>query len=117
MKTTYIDIVFEGNKFSPKKLRQLTNLDIEILAEYGEIGRNGRYKGKIMPYGLGMLKVSQTLSEDINLTLKKVIDDLLLKRAAITSSGVDEITLDLENFSESEVEISIDRNIIKKFQI
>jgi hypothetical protein len=114
MHTTYIDIVLEGEKFSPKRLKELTNLDIETLAEYGEIGIKGRYKGKSIPYGLALLKVQHTSSEDINVALKKVIDELLYKKAYLSSSGVDEITLDLENFSQHDMEITIDREIIKK---
>jgi len=114
LSTTYIDIVFEGDRFSPKALKELTNFNIETLAEYGAIGKRGRYKGQSMPYGLALLKVKQTFSEDINVALKKVIDDLLLKKAALLHSGVDEITLDFENFSQNEIEITIDKEIIKK---
>ncbi|MDI1355609.1 MAG: hypothetical protein PSX36_11860 [bacterium] len=114
MSTTYIDIVFEGSKFSPTKLKELTNLDIESLAEYGEMGKKGRYKGKPMPYGLGLLKISQISSENVNRSLKRIIDRLLLKKSALSKSGVDEITLDLENFSQEDIEMTIDREIIKK---
>jgi len=112
--TTYIDIVLEGDKFSPRMLKELTNFDIETLAEYGEVGLKGRYKGKKMPYGLALLKVAPAYSEDINLALQKVIDGLLLEKPALEESGVDEITLDLENFSQSEIEITINKEIIKK---
>ena len=113
MNLTYIDIVFEGDKFSPRKLGTLTAFKIEVLAEYGEISDKGRYKGKLWPYGLGILKIQLTETEDINKTLKKVVTELLEMKSIIHKCGVDEITLDLENFSQAETEITIDKEIIK----
>ena len=110
----YIDIVFEGKEFYPSKLKELTGFDIEELAEYGQIAKRGRYKGKPSPYGLAILKIQDTVFDDINIVLDEIIQELLNKRPQLSQSGVDEITLDFDNFSESEIEIKINKEILKK---
>lgn len=114
MEKTYIDVVFEGEKFSPLRLKKLTQLDIEKLVEYGEIGKKGRYKDKPSPYGLGVLKINITENANVEDSLNKIIDNLLSKKSILRECGVDEITLDLESFSQNEVEYKISREIIKK---
>src|ERR1051325_3997492 len=114
MNKTYFDIVFEGKNFLPGKLKELSGFELEILAGYGKIAGKGRYKGQKSPYGLALLKVSGVASEDLNKVLKKTIAQLLQHKELIQRSGVEEITLDLENFSKSEVGITIDKELIKK---
>jgi hypothetical protein len=113
MSRTYIDIVFEGEKFSPTKLKDQTGLDLLILAESGTVSYRGRYKGHPSPYGLAVFKVESTLSEDLNIVLETIINSLLEKKEILRTCAVDEITLDLENFSQSEIDLNIDKKIIR----
>lgn len=40
-----------GNKFSAKKVEELTGLTLENKKEIGEIATRGKYKGTPFPYG------------------------------------------------------------------
>ncbi|MDI1316265.1 hypothetical protein [Flavobacterium sp.] len=114
METTYIDIVFEGKKFSPKLLKEMTQLNIESLVEYGEISKRGRFKNTPSPYGLGLLKLNNIEEMNIDKSLNMIVDNLLSKKSILNKCGVEEITLDLESFSQNEIEYKISREIIKK---
>src|ERR1041385_4422595 len=103
MERVNIDIRFEGEKFSPRKLKELTGLPIETLAEYGEIAAKGRFKGKSFPYGLALLRVDKHSDKDITYILEKYLNKLLDKKKEISKSGVDDIIIDVETppFKES----------------
>ncbi|WP_214484876.1 hypothetical protein [Bacillus sp. SM2101] len=44
-----------GNRFSAKKVEELTGLTLDNKLEIGEIATRGRYKGTPSPYGNGEL--------------------------------------------------------------
>lgn len=69
MITTTVDIVFEGNRFSPKALKKTTGLRINLLIEFDEIAKRGRYKGQKPPYGLATLKIESSAPNDLNIIL------------------------------------------------
>ncbi len=98
----YIDIVFSGDKFSPKNLKKYTKLPIECLVECGEIADRGRYKGTIYPYGLGVLKITPT--DDINSSLINILDMILNKHSdSLYLSGEPRITIDIVNYGKSAI--------------
>lgn len=114
MRKTYIDFVFEGPRFSPRKLKELTGLPMEALAEFGEVSIRGRYKGEKSPYGLGLLKVDSNGGlADISKAVSQITKELINRRQELKESGVEEITLDVENLSQSDIEITIDKNLIQ----
>lgn len=97
--STYIDIVFEGDKFSPNMLGEGIGMPIESIAEYGEIGKKGRYKDKALPYGLGLLKITGHSSEEFNEKLNQVFDLLSLRTRLLRKTGLREIKIDKESSS------------------
>ncbi len=115
MNTFYIDITFEGNKFSPHKLQTLTSLPIEALVEYGEKANKGRYKDSIAPYGLGLLKIGSATSEKLNKVLSNALDYLILVIKELKISGVDEINLDKENIEE--IGLDLDKVNLEKIAL
>jgi RNA polymerase sigma factor (sigma-70 family) len=115
MESTHIDIRFEGSKFSPKMMRKLTRLPIESLMEYGEIAKIGRYKDKPSPYGIGIIKIDKSISnEDLNKVLDDYIKRLYRKAEAIRKSGAQEIIFEIGSTIGTSSELSIDNNILKK---
>ncbi len=114
MENINIDIRFEGDKFSPVKLKGLTGLPIETLAEYGEIARKGRYRGKSSPYGLALLKVEEQPNKNIYFILNKYLKKLLDKKREISNSGVEEIVIDVETPPHRESGLSFDNDILLK---
>jgi hypothetical protein len=112
MQNTYIDIRFEGDRFSPKKLKKLTQLPIEILAEYGEIAKKGRYKNKPTPYGLALLKVEKNGKKDLRTNLFNSIKFLLTEKQALKKSGVEDIIVDIETSPNIEEGFYFDEDIL-----
>jgi hypothetical protein len=93
---TYIDIQFKGNGFSPKTLKELTNLPLEILIESGQIAKRGRYKGKKSPFGIALLKLDN--SDNVLLDWSK---KLLNIKDSLVQSKVEEIIFDIESTNEN----------------
>ena len=91
MNSTFIDIQFKGNGFSPSRLRDLTGLPVEPIIESGEISQIGRYKGKPSPYGFGLLKVEPKAN-----VIYKYANILNAKKKALVEAKVDEIVFDIE---------------------
>ena len=88
----FIDIRFSGKNFSPGKLRELSGLPVETIVEAGEIGKKGRYKGKITPYGLGTLSVEKFNTE----ALTKCLDQLLIQKLILDNANVEEMVIDFD---------------------
>jgi DNA-directed RNA polymerase sigma subunit (sigma70/sigma32) len=115
MQTIYIDIRFEGDKFSPKLMKKLTNFQLLSLAEYGEIAKTGRYKNRPSPYGMAILKTNEPIgNEDINKVLNNYIEKLYKKAEDIKKSGVQEIIFEIGSSIDTSSELSIDKRILKK---
>lgn len=114
MKNINIDIRFEGDKFSPKKLKSLTGLPIETLAEYGEIANKGRYRGKLYPYGIALLKVDKQPNKDVNYILDKYLNKLLDKKKELYQSGVEDIVIDVETLPHKESGLSFENDLLLK---
>ena len=114
MERVNIDIRFEGNKLSPEKLKTLTGFPIEVLAEYGEVAKIGRYKGMPSPYGLALLKVSKKQNKNINDILNTYLNKLIVKKEKLARIGVEEIIIDVETPPIKESELSFDKNILSK---
>lgn len=57
-------ILFQGEKFSPKKATEITGLNFSEMNEVGEIGKKGRYKNKPIPFGYGLLEAPATIPDD-----------------------------------------------------
>lgn len=115
MKGTFIDIRLEGDKFSPKKLRELTNLPLEAIAEYGEVAQTGRYKGKPSPYGMALIKVDGTDEENFNKIISQYLSLLAQdNKRAIKESGVDDIIIDVETLPNKETNFSFNPEIIQE---
>ena len=80
MEKINIDIRFEGKKFSPRTLKNLTKLPIEVIMESGEIASLGRYKNKPAPYGLGLLSVKVDPKKRLNDMLVGYLNKLVNKK-------------------------------------
>lgn len=93
---TYIDIQFKGNGFSPKKLKKLTALPLEILVESGEIAKKGRHKGEKSPFGIALLKLDNT--DNI---LYEWSNKLINIKEYLTLTNVEEIIFDIESTNEN----------------
>jgi hypothetical protein len=114
MEVNFIDIKFEGSKFSPKTLMNLTKLPLEVLAEYGEIASRGRYKGKKSPYGLALLKVEPKNNfENLEDALRKVVKKLISHKKHLAECNVEEISVDVENNSSYKLEKDIIKDLSK----
>lgn len=107
--TAYIDIQFKGKDFVPAAFSQGINLPIETLVSSGELGKVGRYKGKPVPYGIGLLKINPTTE-----TMNEYSDVLLKKRAKLKKYNVEEIVFDVDANSTGLEKISISGNLLKK---
>lgn len=92
----YIDIQLKGNGFSPKALKRITNLPLEILVESGQIAKIGRYKGEKSPFGIALLKLedSENVLIDWSRKLLKIKDKL-------AETQVEEIIFDIESSSDN----------------
>lgn len=86
-----IDINFEGNKFYPSKLKELSGLPLEISAEYGVIATKGRYKDESSPYGLAHLKVELKNNCSIEDTLNEYLVLLTKMKNTLDDCGVESI--------------------------
>ncbi len=115
MNNTFVDIVFEGDKFSPKFLKQITGLRILPLIEWDEVATRGRYKGQKSPYGLGTLRIEGLTTDDLLIGLKSAIKYLLLESGDLKKSGVQEISLDFDNITEDK--IRLDESILKNLSL
>ena len=93
-----VNIYFYGENFSPKKLKELTGDGIDkinlpsktkmtILAEVGEIGTTGRYKGEPMPYGLAWILVPDATIDDTITILSEM-------KPILRESGIQKIDID-----------------------
>lgn len=109
---TYIDIQFIGKKLSPANLANKINLPIETLVSSGELGKIGRYKGKSVPYGIGLLKIHPTAE-----TISQYSDILLTKKASLKECNVEEIIFDVDATSEGLEKISLPPNTLKNLSI
>lgn len=107
--TAYIDIQFKGKDFVPAALSEGINLPIETLVSSGALGRVGRYKGKPVPYGIGLLKINPTAE-----TMNQYSDVLLKNRAKLKKYNVEEIVFDVDANSTGLEKISISGNLLKK---
>lgn len=110
-----IDIRLEGDKFHPSKLKNLIDVPVKILAEYGEIATKGRYKGKSLPYGMALLTFTQN-KEDIQLALEYYCSKLLSWNQHMRDSGVEDIIVDVGYYDEAPIEFSISRALMNTFQ-
>lgn len=107
--SAYIDIQFKGKGFTPGLLAEEISLPIETLVSSGDTGKIGRYKGKPVPYGIGLLKINPN-EEAID-----TYSDLLLKnKAKLKKYNVDEIIFDVDANSKALEKISISNSILKK---
>jgi len=93
---TYIDIQFNGDGFSPKTLRNLTKLPLEIIVESGEIASKGRYKEKKSPFGIALLKIDN--SENVLLDWSK---KLISFKDYLKLSNVGEIIFDIQSTNDN----------------
>ncbi|HMO62071.1 MAG TPA: hypothetical protein PKC39_07470 [Ferruginibacter sp.] len=107
--TAFIDIQFKGKLLAPKLLAEKINLPIEALVSSGELGKVGRYKGKPMPYGIGLLKINPTVE-----TINEYSDILLKNKSKLKKYNVDEIIFDVDASSEELEKISISSGLLKK---
>ena len=48
-------ILIHGERFSPNQAEKITGLELQDKMEVGDIASKGRYKGKAIPYGSGLL--------------------------------------------------------------
>lgn len=91
MKKPTVRVQLLGDGFSPKKLKERTKLPIESLVEFGEVYKNGRFKGKPSPYGFGYISVG-VLNER---TLEEYADKLIMYQSDLLENAVDEIVFDV----------------------
>lgn len=106
MKTTSVDLVFEGAKFSPKALKAATGLRIVPLVEFGEIAKRGRYRGQEAPYGLATLKIESASPEDLNIIINSALKYLQLERDSLLKAGVEDVSLDTESIEGKDLAVS-----------
>lgn len=117
MNYSTIDIRFEGNRFYPSKLKRKLNLPIEVLAEYGTIAANGRYKGQPSPYGMGLLEISPEKQENINDLFLEYCNKLLEWKDDLKECGVDEIIIDIANAKNSPFDISLSIDVLHNLSL
>lgn len=107
---TYIDIQFKGNGFSPKTLKKLTDLPLEILIESGQIAKIGRYKSEKSPFGIALLKLEN--SDNVLTEWSKKLLDI---QESLLQSKVEEIVFDIEftieNFKNFTVTTELANNL------
>lgn len=107
--TSYIDIQFKGKGFVPNALSEGINLPIETLVSTGELGKVGRYKGKRVPYGIGLLKINPTAD-----TINEYSEILLKNKAKLKKYNVEEIIFDVDATSNGLQKISLSGDLLKK---
>jgi len=91
-----------------------TNLPIKILAEYGEIATKGRHKGKPSPYGIGVLKISETEQKNkVPELIEEYCKRLLVNTSVLKECGVDEIIFDIESPRDIPSEISLSGDLVR----
>jgi hypothetical protein len=118
MNHSAIDIRFEGSKFYPSKLKRKLNLPIEILAEYGAIAPNGRYKGQPSPYGMGLLEISSPEKQDnLNDLFQEYCTKLLEWKDDLKECGVDEIIIDIANNRDFPADISLSHDVLHNLSL
>lgn len=106
---SYIDIQFKGTGFVPSSLSEDINLPIEPLVSAGELGKVGRFKGKPVPYGIGLLKINPTAE-----TINEYSDVLIKNKAKLKKYNVEEIIFDVDANSRGLEQISISADLLKK---
>lgn len=114
MEKINIDIRFEGKNFSPRTLKDLTKLPIEVIMESGEIATIGRYKNKRSPYGLALLNIKPDPKKNLNDLLDDYLSKLVNRKKEIEQSGVEEIVIDVETPILKDSEFSLEKNLWNK---
>lgn len=110
--TSYIDIQFKGKNFVPSAFSEGINLPIESLVSSGDLGKVGKYKGKPVPYGIGLLKIDPTAD-----TINQYSDLLLKNKAKLKKYNVEEIIFDVDANSNGLKKISISGDLLKKLSL
>ncbi len=108
-KASYIDIQFKGKGFSPRLFAEKMELPVTALVESGELGKVGRYKGKPVPYGIGLLKI-----EPNSTAVHQYAEILSRKKNLLNSCSVEEIVFDVDATSKAMENISIDSETLKQ---
>lgn len=106
---TYIDIRFQGADLSPRQLAEQLKLPIEPLVTSGDIGKTGRYRGKPVPYGIGLLKIEPTI-EAIG-----YYADLLSQRLPLLKNHcIDELIIDVDLASSPANDFVLSAKLMQK---
>lgn len=107
--SAFIDIQFKGKHLCPEVLAEKTGLPIESLVSSGEMGKIGKFKGKKMPYGIGLLKIAPTVE-----TISHYTDKLLEFKPTLKKAHVEEIIFDVDANTEELEQLSIPGGLLKK---
>lgn len=107
--TAFIDIQFKGKGLFPSVLAEKISLPIETLVSSGELGKVGRYKGKPVPYGIGLLKIAPTVE-----TITEYSEILIKNKSKLKKYNVEEIIFDVDANSEELERLSISSSLLKK---
>ena len=98
MNDVQIDIRLEGEKFSPAKFMEVSQIPLEVIAEAGAPALRGRYKGKASPYGMALWRVEQEEEDksDISRILFQNLNRLWQLKGEFDNVGIEEIIVDID---------------------
>ncbi len=75
-----ISILLQGEIFSPKEAEKSTGLHLSKKHEVGDIGKEGKYKNKPLPYGSAILEAPENIPMDEKFSwLMQSLEDTLEK--------------------------------------
>ena len=94
------DIIFRGEKFSPKQAESQTGIQFSEKNEVGDIGVKGAFKGKPIPYGYALLQPPAEIddAEKIYWLAEKMEDKIDIVR----DCGADDIYFYIGYFYEDQ---------------
>ena len=104
-----------GPDLSPIAVEEKTGINFDRKNEPGEIGKMGRYKGDIIPFGNAEIDFSETgTSADLLSPDAPILDTLEKHRSFFLTAGATEITLIINVFYQEQCNLEQSHKLLKR---
>ena len=97
-----------GDQFSPTIFASISHVLLKNAHDPGEIGKEGRFKGKPIPYGSASIAVSEIAEEDWA-RFDDLISVLETCGSALWQAGADDVTLRCSLFHDGQCNFEFSR--------
>lgn len=112
-----IRCLFHGDNFSPTLVEKKIGVPLDEKIEVGDIGKIGRYKNKMIPYGSACLRAIKTEGACLETALKGIVDVLMENIKSFRSHGAESIILHFDVNYDNQCNLEFSPELIKKISI